>query len=197
MATPRSRDPERTKQRVMDAAAKEFAQRGFDGVTLASIARRAKVSKQLLHHHFGSKDALFREVQDKRFRPAVDWQETLAEDPTELIATRFAKRGRDHEYLRYLAWEAASPRKRRIPDDAARQRRVADYGSKIRQMQKEGKLPRDMDWRMIQLAILCLATYPIAFPQITQLVMGREATDPGFQADWTAFLKTIGAKLFG
>jgi TetR/AcrR family transcriptional regulator len=197
MTTTRSRDPERTKRRIVDAAAKEFAQRGFDGTTLSAIARRAKLSKQLLHHHFGSKKMLFREAQDKRFRPAVDWQETLSDNPTELIATRFAKRGRDHDYLRYLAWEAASLQKRGGPGDDARQRRISEYGDKIRILQQNGKLPRDMDWRMIQLAILCLATYPIAFPQITRLVMGREAKDPTFQAEWTAFLQKVGTKLFG
>ena len=195
--TTRSRNPEGTKRRVVDAAAKEFAQRGFDGVTLAAIARRAGVSKQLLHHHFGSKQALFREVQDKRFRPAIDWQETLSENPAELIAARFAKRGESHDYLRYLAWEAASGRKRSAASDVARQRRVADYGKEIQSMQQSGKLPQDMDPRMIHLAILCLATYPIAFPQITRLIMGREATDPHFQSEWTSFLRTIGSKLFG
>ena len=197
MTTTRTRDPERTKRQVVDAAAKEFAQRGFDGATLSGIARRAKVSKQLLHHHFGSKEALFQEVHDKKFRPAVHWRETLPESPTELIAARFAKRGRDQDYIRFLAWEAASARKRAIPGQEERQRRISEYGNEIRLMQEHGQLPADMDWRLIQLATLCLATYPLAFSQITRLVTGKEATNPEFQAEWTEFLRTIGGKLFG
>jgi TetR/AcrR family transcriptional regulator len=196
MAIKRTRDPERTKRRVVNAAAKEFAQRGFDGTTLSAIARRARVSKQLLHHHFPSKKTLFQEVHDQKFRPAVHWTETLPENPTELIAARFEKRAKDQDYLRFLAWEAASARNRTIPGQEDRQRRVAEYGEAIRQMQAKGGLPADMDWRLIQLATLSLATYPIAFTQLTRMVTGRDATDPAFQAEWTAFLRVLGEKLF-
>jgi TetR/AcrR family transcriptional regulator len=196
MAIKRTRDPERTKRRVVNAAAKEFAQRGFDGTTLSAIARRARVSKQLLHHHFPSKKALFQEVHDQKFRPAVHWTETLPENPTELIAARFEKRAKDQDYLRFLAWEAASARNRTIPGQEDRQRRVAEYGEAIRQMQAKGGLPADMDWRLIQLATLSLATYPIAFTQLTRMVTGRDAADPAFQAEWTAFLRVLGEKLF-
>jgi TetR/AcrR family transcriptional regulator len=63
-------------------------------------------------------------------------------------------------------------------------------------MQAKGGLPADMDWRLIQLATLSLATYPIAFTQLTRMVTGRDATDPAFQAEWTAFLRVLGEKLF-
>jgi AcrR family transcriptional regulator len=39
-----------------------FAQRGFDGASTRQIADRAKVQQGLVRHHFGSKDALWREV---------------------------------------------------------------------------------------------------------------------------------------
>jgi hypothetical protein len=54
-----------------------------------------------------------------------------------------------------------------------------------------------MDWRLIQLATLSLATYPLAFSQITRLVTGKEAINPEFQAEWTEFLRRLGGKLFG
>ncbi len=192
----RKRDPERTRRRVVEAAAREFASRGFDGTTLSAIARRAKVSKQLIHHHFGSKEKLFQEVHDTKFRPLVHWRETMPENPTELIAQRFEKRSKDQGYLRFLAWEAASARNRTIPGEQDRGRRIAEYGAAIHAMQEAGGLPAEMDWRMIQLATLSLATYPIAFTQITRLVTGKEATDPEFQAEWAAFLRMIGEKLF-
>ena len=197
LPTTRKRDPEQTRRRVIQAAAKEFAQRGFDGTTLSAIARRARVSKQLIHHHFGGKEALFQEVHDSKFRPAVHWRETLPDNPTDLIAARFEKRKRDHEYLRFLAWEAASARNRTIPGEQDRKAHVAEYGDAIRQMQEAGGLPADMDWRLIQLATLSLATYPIAFTQITRLVTGKDAKDPAFQAEWAAFLRVLGRKLFG
>lgn len=44
---------------IVDAAKDEFAARGFDGATVDSICRRAKVSKQLLYYYFGSKSDLY------------------------------------------------------------------------------------------------------------------------------------------
>ena len=70
MAT--ARDPERTRTRILDAAAHEFVQRGFDGVSLGDIARRARASKQLILHHFASKEGLFHAVLDIKFRAALD-----------------------------------------------------------------------------------------------------------------------------
>jgi TetR/AcrR family transcriptional regulator len=192
----RVRDPERTRRRVINAAAKEFAMKGYDGTTLSSVARRAKVSKQLISHHFGTKEALFLQVHDEKFRPSLHWRETLPDDPRHLIAARFKKRADDLEYIRFLAWEAASARNRTIPGERDRQERISEYGAAIRDMQQQGHLPLEFDHRLIQLATLSLATYPIAFGQITRLVTGKDATDPKFQRAWARFLEKIGEILF-
>ncbi len=44
---------------IVDAAKEEFASHGFDGTTVDSICRRARVSKQLLYYYFGSKSDLY------------------------------------------------------------------------------------------------------------------------------------------
>lgn len=189
------RDSARTREAVLAAAAEEFCEKGFDGATTAGVARRAGVSKQLINHHFGSKEALFREVHDLRFRPGMTWEEPMPDDPRDLIAERFAKRVDDLDYIRFLTWEAASGQARRVPGRAGRQKRIADYGKALQQLQADGSLPGDVDHRMLQLAILSLATYPIAFPQITLLVTGRAAIGAGFQKDWQECLRWIGRRI--
>jgi AcrR family transcriptional regulator len=44
---------------IVNAAKEEFTAHGFDGSTVDSICRRAKVSKQLLYYYFGSKSDLY------------------------------------------------------------------------------------------------------------------------------------------
>ncbi len=44
---------------IVNAAKEEFTIHGFDGTTVDSICRRAKVSKQLLYYYFGSKSDLY------------------------------------------------------------------------------------------------------------------------------------------
>ena len=59
MTEPRKRDPIQTQDRILAAALAEFARRGFDGARVEAIAKRAKTSKNLLYHYFGSKEDLY------------------------------------------------------------------------------------------------------------------------------------------
>src|SRR5262245_35096260 len=46
--------------RILAAAAREFAARGYAGARVDRIARRARVNKAMLYYHFGSKQQLYR-----------------------------------------------------------------------------------------------------------------------------------------
>ena len=64
MATRTYRSPVReakaaeTRARIARAAKDSFAEYGFAGATIADIARRAGVSSQTVHTHFGTKVAI-------------------------------------------------------------------------------------------------------------------------------------------
>ncbi len=191
------RDAKRTRQRILDAAAREFSRKGFDGTTMLGISRRAKVSKQLTTHHFGTKERLFEQVLDLKFRPMLEAQQRPAPSrvPADLFAERFKNRSGYVDYIRFLTWEAASGRRAALPGHVARKRRTASFGEALRQMQAAGNLPRELDHTMIQLAVLALATYPVAFGQMTRLVTGHAPTDPEFQKKWDAFLRCLGDRL--
>lgn len=190
------RNSERTRGRILDAAAREFVAHGFDGTALSDIARRSRASKQLILHHFASKEGLFHAVLDLKFRAALDTSDAQPARPGDIIAERFRRRARHLDYIRFLAWEAASGRFSAIPAHAIRQKRVSEFGASLRNLQALGQLPAELDPALLQLAILSLATYPMAFGQITQLVTGRLPTDPRFQRDWYAFLQRVGRRLF-
>lgn len=51
-----SRDPRRTKLKLLNAARKEFADKGLNGARVDGIASRAGVNKQLLYYYFGDKE---------------------------------------------------------------------------------------------------------------------------------------------
>ncbi|MBX3560342.1 MAG: TetR family transcriptional regulator [Sphingomonas sp.] len=56
-----------SRQRLLDAAEKLFAQKGFDGTSIRDIAARSGDTIGTLSYHFGSKDALLGEVVRRRF----------------------------------------------------------------------------------------------------------------------------------
>lgn len=55
------------REKILKIATGEFAARGFAGTTTTAIARAAKVTQPLIHHHFSSKLALWREVVAREF----------------------------------------------------------------------------------------------------------------------------------
>jgi len=51
-----------TRTRILEAAKKAFSEKGFDGVSVDEIAKRAGVRKALIYYYFPSKEILFEEV---------------------------------------------------------------------------------------------------------------------------------------
>lgn len=56
---PKGRTTGSTKAKILKAAAKEFAQAGYEAASLRSVARRAGVDPALVHHYFKDKNDLF------------------------------------------------------------------------------------------------------------------------------------------
>ncbi len=54
-----SLDSEDTKRKILYAAKKEFAAKGFSGARMSSIASIAGVNQALLHYHFTSKEKIY------------------------------------------------------------------------------------------------------------------------------------------
>ncbi|WP_223179424.1 TetR/AcrR family transcriptional regulator [Streptomyces griseicoloratus] len=61
---PRAEKARRTRQRMLDAAARLFAERGWTGTTVEDIARAAEVGVQTVYFTFGTKRALLKELLD-------------------------------------------------------------------------------------------------------------------------------------
>jgi len=60
-----------TRDAILDAARETFAERGYDGATVRVVAARAGVDPALVHHYFGTKDALFAAAMELPFDPAA------------------------------------------------------------------------------------------------------------------------------
>ncbi len=63
--TARQRDPDRTREALLEAAFDEIYEQGFRAASLDNILRRTGVTKGALYHHFPSKTALGYAVVDE------------------------------------------------------------------------------------------------------------------------------------
>jgi AcrR family transcriptional regulator len=63
---------------ILDAAAREFAERGYAGARVDRIARRAAVNKAMLYYHFASKQQLYRTLLRRMFARAGERLDAIA-----------------------------------------------------------------------------------------------------------------------
>lgn len=66
-AKPRPRQPEVTREKILEAATAEFAASGLGGARVDKIARRAGANKRMLYHYFGNKEDLFLAVMERTY----------------------------------------------------------------------------------------------------------------------------------
>jgi TetR/AcrR family transcriptional regulator len=80
----KQRDAERSREAILAAAEEQFAERGFDAVSLGQVAAAAGLSRGTPSYFFGSKEQLYQAVLEQAFsdrdqatreacRPLVAW----------------------------------------------------------------------------------------------------------------------------
>lgn len=70
-----------TRQRLINAGAHVFAERGFQGATIQEIARRAEANIAAVNYHFGGKAGLYAEVLGQQIEARREPPPSLADDP--------------------------------------------------------------------------------------------------------------------
>lgn len=88
---PRTARGERTRRKLLDAAAAEFAENGFHAGSISAITRRAGVALGSFYTYFDSKDAIFRAlVSDMSEAVRVAAREAIAPEMPPLEIERAA-----------------------------------------------------------------------------------------------------------
>ena len=114
-ATPRRRDGEATRQRLLRAALDLFTTVGFRGTTTPAIASRASVAEGTIYRHFNSKEHLLNEVYRESQRWALGVvrevedadRATRAQDRLVRLARRFFESAdRDPAALRMVLFNS-------------------------------------------------------------------------------------------
>jgi AcrR family transcriptional regulator len=83
-----NRDPDRTRQKILEAALEEFARYGLGGARVDRIAVRSGANKRMLYYYFGSKENLFLAVLEDsyaRIRSAEKALDLEHRDPREAL----------------------------------------------------------------------------------------------------------------
>jgi TetR/AcrR family transcriptional regulator, transcriptional repressor for nem operon len=78
----RARDPERTRERLLEAALREIHRSGFQSASIDAILAATNVTKGALYHHFDGKEALgYAVVEEKIAKLILDrWMGPMLSD---------------------------------------------------------------------------------------------------------------------
>ena len=125
MAAPRN--PQQTRQRILQAAQQEFAEHGPAGARVDQVARRAGVNKRMIYHYFDSKDGLFRAVLSSVLADAMA---EIDSDGGDLVQ-HLTLLARQEDVLRLWVWEALAATSS-VPADSAWGTLLDQLGSELR-----------------------------------------------------------------
>ncbi|WP_027364710.1 TetR/AcrR family transcriptional regulator [Desulfotruncus alcoholivorax] len=102
-----------TKQRILRAAEKIFAQKGLDGARVDEIAGLAEINKRMLYYYFDNKEKLYQAVLSRNFakiyttgKLAVREGSSPREKAEQVIRSYFYFLAENPEYVRIMGWEA-------------------------------------------------------------------------------------------
>src|SRR5580692_7011561 len=110
-----------TRERILKAAERLFAERGYDGTSIRTIVAKAKVNQAAINYHFEGKDGLYREVLRAAFRAMTEDQLAHGDEiktmSREAALGEFVRRqlrpltARDElsRHLRIFNWETVRP----------------------------------------------------------------------------------------
>jgi len=167
-------------------AIRSFAEVGYTGATTAGIARAAGVTQPLVHHHFGSKDGLWRAAVDAVFAgiPPVPVPSTDL-GPREALASiveSFVRFVAGHpEVTRIVAREGAAPSPRldyllkRYLHQPFRE--IVDL---LRAAQREGFIPPDVRPELCLFLVLGAGSHLFDVSALAERSQGIDTT-----ASWT------------
>ncbi|MFJ2002303.1 TetR/AcrR family transcriptional regulator [Streptomyces chartreusis] len=80
-----------TRDRILDAAREEFAERGYDKTSVRGIAKAAGVDSALVHHYFGTKEQVFGAAVEVALVPALAVRDAVLEVPLDDVGERLTR----------------------------------------------------------------------------------------------------------
>lgn len=150
-----------TQNSIVMAAEKLFIENGFSATAISEIAKAAGVTKSLIHHHFGSKEALWDAVEAKHLAFVDEYLEKLLIECrasggshfySKAIKDFFKFADKNQGLLRMQSWICAEQRgKRTQPTE-----KLLEVLQDMKKDQEEGIIRKDMPTKMIMVILWSL-----------------------------------------
>ena len=183
-----TRDPERTRARILGAAKAAFAERGLSGARVDEIAARAKVNKRMIYHYFDSKDRLFLAVLEGAYADIREAERALDLDhldPVEAIRTLVTFTWdfylRNPEFLRLINSENLHAGRHLAQSETIRDLHspfVRMVGDILLRGERAGVFRKDVDPVQLYITIAALGYYYLTNRHTLSIIFDRDLMAP-------------------
>jgi AcrR family transcriptional regulator len=188
-AAERKRDPERTRERILDAALAEFGEHGYAGARIGAIARRAGANQQLISYYLDGKEGLYRALIERWRSMSVALNQPDA--PLEEVIADFTDVSvRQRHWARLMIWQSLSGER----EEGGAEYRAAMVADLARR-QAAGEIAADLDPAFVLLALFGAAMAPAVLPQFAEDFTGLPAGSPEFADAYREQLRRLVARL--
>jgi AcrR family transcriptional regulator len=193
---PVHRDPERTRAAILAAATREFAEKGFGGARVDSIAARAGTNKRMLYHYFGDKEALYLVVLEEAYagirgaEATLDiWHRTPEDGLRELALFTWRYFVEHPEFISLLNTENLM--RARFLKGSKRIREmqthlVGELTSVLRRGEAEGVFAPGLDPLHVYLIMASMSVFYLSNQYTLSVIFGRELAAADQLAAWEA-----------
>jgi AcrR family transcriptional regulator len=197
-ATGRERDPERTRNEILETATHEFAAHGYAGARVDDMAARMRTTKRMIYYYFGSKEQLFIAVLERAYttiRRAEREVDVDGLDPASAIR-RLAELTFDHheshpEFIRLVSIENIHR-----AEHMAKSPAIAELGSPaidllariLERGRAEGVFRSDIDAVDLHMMISAFCVFRVANRHTFGTLFDRDLTDPALREHYRTML---------
>jgi AcrR family transcriptional regulator len=190
-APERERDPERTRNEILEIATREFAANGYAGARVDDMAERMRTTKRMIYYYFGSKEQLFIAVLERAYttiRRAERDVEVEGLDPASALR-RLAELTFDHheshpEFIRLVSIENIHRAEHMGKSPA-----IAELGSPaidvltriLERGRADGAFRADVDAIDLHMMISAFCVFRVANRHTFRALFGRDLVDPALR----------------
>lgn len=188
----RQRDPDRTRQALLDAALHEFADKGLAGARVSEIAARAGVNKQLISYYFGGKHGLYRALGERWL--AHESQFASPDLPLAELVVRYVEdsvRNRDMHrlFVRESLVDGSPPEVE--GQLAVQEHEIAD----LKRRKAKGEIAEDLDPAILLLVLQAAVSAGVTFPGNARRLTGLDPASQDFAERFGDQLRRIVRRL--
>jgi AcrR family transcriptional regulator len=194
----RQRDPERTRNEILEVATREFAERGYAGARVDEIAARMRTTKRMIYYYFGGKEQLFVAVLERAYAEIRHAEQEVDVDQLDPLSAlrRIAELTFDHheshpDFIRLVSIENIH-RARHMARSAA----IANLGTPaidvlariLERGRAEGVIRREIDAVDLHMMISAFCVFRVANRHTFGTLFERDLIDPELRDRYRAML---------